>query len=442
MLDNIIRKLLDKSLKEGAKAVDVIAIDSTSLAAEVRLEKVVNIERSKNLSLALRILIDGKQAIVSTEDLSSESLDALVERGIAMAKVTPSNPYLFLATQDQIVDKILDLSLYDHHEPSAENLIEKAKTAEASALANNEITNSEGASSAYQSSNIYFATSNDFYHHYQTSFSSVGASVLAGKDEHMQTGSDYSIARFTKDLKSAEEIGAKAAQRAIKKLYPRKINTAQMPVIFDKKVARRILSAFASGINGQAISRGTSFLRDHLGKEIFSSSINIIDDPFIIKGLGSRPFDAEAILGSKLKIVENGVLNHYLLDLQTASKLKMQTTGHAARSLSSAPSPSSSNMYIENGEVSLKDMIKGINKGILVTEIFGHGANIITGDYSQGIVGFYIENGEVAYPVAEMTIASNLRDMFKNIIAANDLKLEMSINSPSLLIENMTVAGV
>jgi len=202
------------------------------------------------------------------------------------------------------------------------------------------------------------------------------------------------------------------------------------------------LATGASAVAGSSVSRGTSFLVDHLGKEIFKSNINIVDDPFIIKGLGSRPFDAEAIEGKKLAIIEKGVLNHYFLDLQTANKLKMETTGHAMRSLASAPSPSATNLYMEKGKDSLEDMIKSIKKGLLITETFGHGANIVTGEYSQGAVGFYIENGQIVYPVNEITIASDLKTMFNQITPANDLKFESSIESPSLLIDRMTIAGI
>ena len=439
---DLLHSLMDKALKQGADEVDAILIDSTSLSAEVRLDKVINIERSEDAGLGLRVMINGKQAMVSTADLSKDSLNAVVERAISMAKVTPADPYLSLASKEQIVDKIIDLDLYDAHEPSAEFLIEQAKNIEQVALSNDQVTNSDGASAAYQANKIHVATSNGFYHHYQTSYSSLGIGVIAGKDDKMQTGSDFSLARFASDLKSPEKIGKEAVARAIAKLNPRTIATAEMPVIFENKMAARLLGAFASAINGQAIARGTSFLIDHLGKEIFNPNILIIDDPFIKRGLGSRPFDAEAILGSKLNIVENGILNNYFLDLSTAKKLNMQTTGHASRGLSSAPSPGNSNLYIANGKFSLQDLIKSIKKGLFITEIFGHGANIVTGDYSQGVVGFYIENGEIAYPVSEITVAGSLKTMFKQMIAANDLKMEFSMNSPSLMIENMTIAGI
>jgi PmbA protein len=439
---NLLENVINKALKLGASDADAIIIDSTSLSSEVRLEKLINIERSENAAIALRVLIDQKQAIVSTENFSPESLDSIIDRSIAMAKVTPHNPHLFLASRDQMSDESIDLNLYDSYEPSAENLIDQAKIAENFALGDKRITNSEGAAAHYQSGKIYFATSKGFIKSYQTSSSALSVSVIAGKDKNMQTGDAYSISRFAEDLRSEKEIGLEAANQAINKMNPRKLSTAEMPVIFDRKMAGGILGAFSRAVNGSSISRGTSFLMNHLGKDIFKNNINIIDDPFIKKGLGSHPFDAEAISGRKLNIVENGILNSYFLDLQTASKLNLQTTGHAMRGLSSAPSPGPSNLYMQAGQNSLEDMIKSIKKGLLVTEVFGHGANIVTGDYSQGVGGFYIENGKISYPVSEITIASNLKYMFGNIIPADDLKFEYSINSPSLLIEKMTVAGV
>ena len=439
---NIVNDVIKKALKLGATDVDAIIVDSLSIGAEVRLGNVVNIERSEDMALGIRVIINGSQAIVSTSDLSNASLDKMIERSIDMAKVTPSNPHIFLANSDQISTEIKDLELYDSQEPSAESLIEKAKIMEQSSLSNKLITNSNGSSAGYGSNQIYFATSKGFSHSYKTSASSLSVSVLAGKDESMQSDYAYSQARFAQDLKTPEELGLEAEERVLKKLNPKKIATCEIPVIFDYRMARRILAAFASGVNGSSISRGTSFLVDHMGKKIFNQNVNIIDDPFIIRGQGSRPFDAEGIAGSKLNIIENGILNHYFLDLQTASKLNMQTTARAIRGLSSSPSSGCTNLYIEAGNSSLEEMIKSIKKGLLITEVFGHGANIVTGDYSQGAGGFLIENGEITSPVSEITIASNLKEIFANMIPASDLRFDSSINSPSLFIEKMTVAGV
>lgn len=439
---DLISNLIAESIKQGATDADAIMIDSSSLSAEVRMGKPTNIEYSQDMSVALRVLINQQQAIVSTSDFNKDSLDNIVERAIAMAKVTPKNPHLFLATKDQLCSEIKELNIYDSQEISAETLLDNAKEAEDTALNNKKITNSDGASAATTKSKVYFATSNGFRHHYETSMNSAVISVIAGKDENMQTGYDFSMARFAQDLKKPKDLGAKAAENTIAKLFPKKIASAELPVIFENYIAAGLLGAFSGAINGSSISRGTSFLCDHLEKEIFNPTINIIDDPFIIKGLASRAFDAEAILGEKLNIVENGILKAYLLDIQTAHKLNMQTNARASRGLSSTPSPSSSNMYISPGKESLQNMISSIKKGLFITEAFGSGANIVTGEYSQGVAGFLIENGRLTYPVSEITIAGNLKNMFMQMIPADDLKFDRGINSPSLFIEKMTIAGV
>lgn len=438
----LILDAIEQAKKLGATDVDGVIIDSLNVDAEVRLGNVVSIERSENIALGLRVIINGQQAIVSTSDLSRNSIKQVLDRAISMAKVTPKNPHAFLAEREQLASEIVDLNLYDSQEPNSESLIEKAKEVESFALEDNKVTNSSGAQASYSASKLYFATSNGFAHEYSTSGSSISVSVLAGKDDNMQTDYGYSSAVFANDLKTPEEVGKEAAKRAVEKLFPKKLPTAEMAVIFEPRTARRLLSSFANSVNGSSISRGTSFLLNSIGKQIFNSSVSIIDDPFINKSFGSRPFDAEGLKGKKLNIVEGGVLNNYFLDLQTASKLNMVSTAHASRSIATAPFPSCSNLYLEAGKISLQEMIKSVKKGILVTDIFGHGANIITGDYSQGISGFYIENGEIIYPVSEITIASNLKSMFSQLIPASDLRFESSINSPSLLVERMTVAGV
>lgn len=439
---NLLSDLIEEAIKQGATDADAIIIESVSMDTQVRLGNLISIERSENSAISLRVLINQQEALVSTADFDKSSIKNSIKRAIAMAKVIPRNPNLFLATKDQLAKDIKDLNIYDSTEISAEELIQRAKLTENYALENEVITNSSGADCSYHTNKIYFATSNGFFQEYNTSSHSTSLEVIAGKDDKMQNGYDYSVKRFSSDLKSPKEIGLEAAQNAIKKLNPRKLKSCQIPVIFDRKTARTILASFVSAINGFGISRGTSFLRDHLGKEIFRPNIELIDDPFIMKGLASRPFDAEGIKGEKLKIIENGILNHYLLDLQTASKLNLKTNARASRGLVGGISPSCSNFYMQAGKQSQDEIIKSIKKGVLVTEIIGHGANIITGDYSQGATGFYIENGEILYPVSEITIASNLKYMLKNLIPANDLAFESNINSPSILIEKMTVAGV
>lgn len=435
----IVDYVITKAKSLGATDVDAIIINSQDLSAEVRLGKIVNLDRSASKAIGVRALINQQQAIVSTSDFNK--LDLIIEQAISMARVTPKNEHLLIATKDQYTRNFRDLDLYDAYEPKAEELIELVKSAEDYALADKRITNSEGASAGYGSSEMIFANSNGFSNASKRSSSSYYVSVIAGEGENMQSSYSYSQARHRENLKSPEEVGKEAAKRTIEKLSPRKIDTGEMSIIIDRKIAGQFISYLASAVNGSAISRGTSFLLDSLGKKLFGNEINIIDDPFIVRGLASRAFDGEGIEGRKLNIIENGILTNYFLDLETASKLKMVTTGHASRSLSSAPSPSCSNLYLEKGKNSVEEMIKSVRKGILITETFGHGAKIVTGDYSQGASGFYIENGEIQYPVSEITIASNLREIFSQMIPASDLKFDSSINSPSLFIEKIMVAG-
>ncbi len=441
-MNNILDKVIERALNLGATDVDAVIAESKNSAAEVRLGNVTTINSSESAYLGLRILINQQQAIVSTSDFSEKSLEQSIQRCIAMAKVTPANPHLRLATANEYVKYTTNLNLYDNTQVSAQELIEKAKETEALALENKLISNSQGANAGFNSSRMHFVTSKGFSQSYEVSSHSLSLILIAGKDEAMQTDYAYSRARFASDLKTPKEISNEAVRRVTEKLNPKKIKTTEMPVIFERRAASSIIGSLIGAINGFAISRKTSMLLDSIGKNIFKPSIQIVDDPFILKGLGSRPFDGEGIAGNKLNIIENGVLQHYLLDLQTADKLNLPNNGRALRSFSSAPSPSFTNFYMKAGDIPFEDMVKSINKGLLITDVFGHGANIISGDYSQGASGFYIENGAIAYPVNEITIASNLKQIFLMLVPASDLILDSSVSSPSLLIERMTIAGV
>ena len=316
-----------------------------------------------------------------------------------------------------------------------------ANEAEEAARAVKGVTNSEGADASYSSRNIALVTSNGFAQSYKTSSASVSVSVLAGEGTAMERDYDYAIARHVSDLDNPATLGKNAGNRAIKRLNPQKIQSCTVPVVFDPRVSKSLVSTFASAINGAAIARGTSFLKDSLGKALFNPSVSIMDDPHRVRGLSSRPFDSEGVEGKKRALIENGVLTTWLLDLRSANQLNLTTTGHASRGLASPPSPSSSNLYMENGDISCQDLISDIKNGFYVTDTFGMGINTITGDYSQGANGFWIENGKISYAVSEITIAGNLGDMFKNITPANDLEFRYGTNAPTLRVESMTIAG-
>jgi PmbA protein len=433
--------LIDTAKKEGAEIVEVINVAASSISAQTRLGKLEHYESSESLGFGLRVIIGNKQSIVSSSDYNLASVNPLIKRAVDMAQVALADPFLTVSTTEQYVNSCPDLEIFDASEPSKEWLIDTALATEQAALDQENVTNSEGASASHSHSEKIFATSNGFFKSYQSSYNNISMSAVAGKDADMQTDYYYSSARFVKDLEKPNFIGAQAGRLTAAKLYPKKLATSKMPVIFDPRVAQSLLANFANSINGASIARGTSFLKDGLHQQIFNKNINIVDDPHISKGLSSRPFDGEGVAGRKLTLVKDGVLQSWVLDLRSAKQLSMVTTGHAARGLSSPPHPSVSNLYIEKGSCSKEDLMQDIKEGLYVTDLFGMGINPITGDYSQGASGFKIENGAITYPVSEITIADNLRVMFQKIIAANDLVFKYGINSPTLRVDNMTIAG-
>lgn len=439
---DLVSSLLTLAKQAGADSADAAMFESAAVSVALRLGKPENIERSESRGFGLRVMVGKKQAIVSSTDTSTDTLSSLAERAVAMAKAAPEDPHIQLAPRELLATNIPDLDLYDSNEPSVEWLMDAARGTEEAALAVEGITNSEGADAGYSSSRFSIATSNGFAQSYQTSSSSISVSVLAGEGTFMERDDDYSAARFITDLAAPALIGRTAAERAIKRLHPRKAQTAQVPVVFDPRISRTLLGSFASAINGAAIARGTSFLKDKMGEQIFHKNITIIDDPYRVRGLASRPFDGEGVSGKRRALIDQGVLTSWLLDLRSASLLGLSTTGNAVRGLSSPPSPSSTNLHMENGTLSPLELMQDIKSGFYITDLFGMGINIITGDYSQGASGFWIENGEIAYAVSEVTIAGNLSDMFLNLTPANDLTFRYGANAPTIRLERMTVAGV
>ena len=445
MTINLLDWLLDQTHRLGASAADAVLFENVDVSTSYRLGKPEGMERSESKAVGLRAFIGGQQAIVSATDTHKDALLELAERAVAMAKATPADPDSTLAPDALYARDIPDLDLCDDNEPDVDWLTNQCKQAEEAALSVKGITNSEGADAQYSRSRIHLAVHNGkniaFSHSYPSSHFSVSVSVLAGEGTGMERDYDFTTSRHRKHLQNAAAIGLNASLRALKRLNPRKMPTCQVPVVFDPRISRGLVSVLASAISGSSIARGSSFLKNSLGEQIFAPSIKIIDDPHIKQGLGSKPFDGEGVKNSKRAIIENGTLTTWLLDVRTANKLGMTSTGHATRGVASPPSPSSTNLYMENGIVTPAELIKDIKNGLYVTETFGMGINTVTGDYSQGAAGFWIENGEIAYPVSEITIAGNLRDMFKTITPANDLSFHYATNAPTLRVETMTVAG-
>ena len=438
---NLLKDLLAKALAKGADAADAVHIESQSLAVAQRLGRPEKLERSESSDIGLRVLFGKRQAIVSSSDASSKALEELIDRVISMAKVVPEDPYCGLAEKKQLVTEIIDVDNFDPSEPSTETLVDWANRAEDAARSVAGITNSEGAEAGWGRATVSVAATNGFAQVYSGSHYSLSASVLAGTGVKMERDYDYTGAVYADDMISPEEIGRNAGNKAVKRINPKKVNTTQVPIIYDPRVSRGILGHLLSAINGSSIARNTSFLAEKMGKKIFGNNISIYDDPHRPRGLRSKPFDGEGVANKKRKIIDNGQLTTWLLDLRSARQLGLETTGHASRGVGSPPSPSSTNVYLEPSSISPTELINDIKSGLYVTELIGMGINGLTGDYSRGAAGYWIENGEITYPVSEVTIAGNLNDMFLNLTAANDLEYRYGVDAPTLRIEGMTLAG-
>ena len=438
---DFLSSLVKKAEKDGADAADAVLFESMSLEVSYRLGKREDLERSESKDLGLRIFKGQKQAIVSSTDITASSLDELLERGLSMAAAMPDDPYCGLADTDHLSKNHPDLDLNEDHDPAPEALYDLAAKAEEAALAVDGVSNSENAGAGWNRNRIALVTSSGFTGSYATSSHSIFASVIAGEGTAMERDYDFSSARHTADLDAPEKIGAKAGQQAVKRLNPRKVESQQVPVLFDPRVSRSILGHFSGAISGTSVARGTSFLKDCLDTAVFKADIVIVDDPHRPRGLASKPFDGEGVSNRKWLLVDQGVLTTWVLDSASARQLELQTTGHASRGTSGPPSPNTTNLYMQPGDQSPEELIGGINDGLYVTELIGFGVNGVTGDYSRGGAGFWIEKGELAYPVSELTIAGNLRDMFLETTPANDLIFRYGSNAPTLRIDGLMVAG-
>jgi PmbA protein len=439
---NLLSDLIGDARKAGADEADAIVADGTSLSITYRLGKLEQLERSEGGDVGLRVLIGKRQAIVSSADRSKDALKELVERAVAMARTVPEDEFCGLATADQLAKSLPKLDICDPSEVSAETLIEHAHAAEDAARAVKGVTNSDGASASWGQSSVAIVASNGFQRSYSSSGSSLSVSVLAGSaSDGMETDYDYSSAVYFADLRAPGEIGKTAGERAVKKLGARKMPSQKVPLIFDPRVARGLVGSFLSAINGAAVARGTTFLKGFLNKEVFGPGITIVEDPHRDRGLRSKPCDAEGLANMRRNLIDAGVLTTWILDLRSARQLKLTPTGHAARGPGGPPSPSTTNVWLTAGAETPKALMSDIKQGFYVTDMVGQGVNMVTGDYSRGAVGFWIENGELAYPVSEVTVAGNMKDMFKQLTPANDLEMRFGIDAPTVRIDGMTMAG-
>ncbi len=438
---DLLDDLLGRAKAAGAEAADAVVFDSIALAHARRLGALERLEREESQDIGLRVLLGKHQAFVSSTDSSSGALDELVTRALAMARSVPEDAYCGLAEPGQLARDIPEIEVYDPEEPATEVLIERAKLCEEAARAVSGVTNSEGAEAGWSSSRVALAASNGFSGGYAVSRHSMGVSVLAGEGLGMERDYEFASRTHGADLEDPAEIGRRAGARAVKRLGARKAATGRFPVVYDPRVSKGLLGHLASAISGPAVARGTSFLKDKMGEAIFAQGITIVDDPHRPRGLRSKPFDGEGIANGRRNVIEHGCLTTWILSLSSARQLGLETTGHAARGTSGPPGPSVSNLFMEPGPAGPAELMADIGQGFYITELMGMGVNTVTGDYSRGASGFWIENGELAYPVSEVTVAGNLKDMFLALTPAADLEFRYGTDAPTLRIDDMTVAG-
>lgn len=437
ILDDLIRA----AKRAGADAADAILVSGVSASVSYRLGRLEDLERAESRDLGLRVFAGERVAFVSSTDLSPQTLSELPARALAMARLAPEDPFACLAPAEFLARSWPSLDLEDLQEPPADLLIERAKSVEGAAMAVSGITNSEGGGASFGRSEITLATSEGFFGNSAGTSHRLGVAVLAGQGTAMERDYETASARHAGDLESAEQVGRRAGERTVARLNPRKAKSQSVPVVFDPRVASSLIGHFAGAISGAAIARGVSFLKDSMGAEIFARGISIIDDPHRQRGLRSRPFDGEGVRNKRMALVENGTLKTWILDCASAKQLGLQTTGHAARGTGGPPSPSTTNLYMETGTLTPDELMADIRQGFYVTELMGMGVNSVTGDYSRGASGFWIENGKISYPVAGVTIAGNLKDMFRHLAPANNLEFRHGTNAPTLRVEGMTIAG-
>ena len=412
--------------------VEVITSENISLSVKSRQQKLENIERSENFNIGINIYKDKKKATISSNNIDSTDAKEYLEKGSAMVKSMPIDEYSGLADKKDYASEIEDLELEDSTQLSEKQLLDQALLAEDAMLKNKKITNTEGATRSFSKNTYNIINSKGFNAKYSKTFHSISSIAIAGSDTNMQRDYEYSAATHASDLLLAEKVGSLAAKRAASRLNSKKIKSCTLDVIFEPRVAKSILSSFCSCASGTSIARGTSFLNNQLNSLIFKKNINITNNPKLKRGIGSAPYDSSGIKTENISIIQDGIFKNYFLNIRSARQLRMAINGNS----------SPSNLILNKGDQDIETIIKNIKNGFLVTEMLGMSFNPINGDYSRGATGFKIENGEITYPISEVTIAGNLSEMLKNLIPANDLKINDNINSPSILIEGMTLAGL
>lgn len=440
--DDLLPDLIQAARKAGADAAEAVLAERSSLSVGVRNGALEEVEREESRDLSLRVFVGRRQATVSSSDLSGATQARLIERVVAMARLAPEDPYVRLATADELASGTpTDLELFDPSERTPSELESAAAEAEAAALAVEGVAKSEGGHASTSASRWRLVTSEGFDGVHRGSVFSLGASVIAEKDGAMERGGEHRALRWLADLPSAQEIGREGGRRAVRRVGARKIASTTAPVIFENRVATQVLSPLLSAMSGPAVARGMSFVKDRLGKAVLPGGQSIIDDPFRHRGLGSTPFDDEGLPVAKRALVEDGTITTWLMNLSSAAQLGLTSTGHASRGGAGPAGVSGHNLHLTPGERDLAGLMADAGKGLIVASMFGPSLNPDTGDWSAGVSGFWFENGEIAHPVSEVTVAGNLLDLYARLIAGSDLEFRGSFNSPSLMFDAVAIAG-
>ena len=440
--EDVLAAVLDRARRAGADAADALIYRSVSSAVSVRLGQVEDIERSENRDLGLRVMVGQRQACVSTTDYAPAALDELAERAVAMARLAPEDPHIGLADERDLARGAApDLDLTDGLEPSADDLLARALACEDAARAVTGVTNSGGANASYGLGQSWLATSAGFAGASEAGSHGTSVSVLAGEGTAMERDYDYDSATHLSDLRAPEEIGEAAGRRTVRRLNPRKLESRKAAVLYEQRLASSLLSPLAGAINGAAIARGTSFLKDKMDASVFAPEITVTDDPFVPRGFGSRPFDGEGVRPEKLSVIDGGRLTTWLLNSAQARQIGTRTNGRARRGTGGPPGSGATNLDLLPGAMSLEELFADTGEGLYVTDMFGPQVNGNTGDYSVGCSGFWIEGGAPAYPVSEITIAGNLLEMWAGLTAASDFVRRGGRNAPTLRVAEMQVAG-
>jgi PmbA protein len=438
---SITSDVVEMALKAGATSADAMAISSRSQGVSLRHGVIEEFEQSESQDVGLRVFVGQSAALIGGSVLTADGLQRLVDRAVAMAKLAPPDPFAGIAAPEQLVGDVQDLDLISKTELDMTELKALASRAEDAALAVKGVTRSNGASASSSRRFVAMAASNGFARAWERTSFGTSASVVSGEGTAMERDYDGHGATHFDDMDQPEKIGAAAGERAVARLNPRKIASQTCAVIYDRRVASSLFGHLLGGISGSAIARGTSFLKEDMGKSIFAPGVTLVEDPHRLRGPSSRPFDGEGLPTHKRNIIDAGVLTTWIMDLRASRQLGLAPTGHGSRGLTSPPSASPSNLHVEAGVRSPEDMMRDMGTGLLVTEFIGSTINMVTGDYSRGASGFWIENGEIAYPVSGITVAGNLRDMFAALEPASDLIFRGGMNVPSCFLGNMTIAG-